>query len=228
MARWIFGLVTVLLVSCSGQGFPSQAGPTSSPEAKSSLASETDLLEMKPDILPDDAIANQPGELPLVKIPAGKFLMGAPADAGLAVCEISRPGCKLEDFEDEAPEHEVFLPDFWISLTEVTNSQYRICVDAGGCNPPQFQEFFAADEFADHPVVYVRWADAAAYCQWANGRLPTEAEWEKAARGMDGRPFPWGYQSDLCGFANVKGCTRGLTTEVGLTKSMILLWIRIS
>jgi len=150
----------------------------------------------------------------LNEIPAGSFEMGALPEAGLEICEISRGGCSLGDFMDESPPHQVWLDDFWIYQTEVTNAQYRLCVEAGVCELPAFLEFYDQHIFLDHPVVYVRWYDAATYCSWAGGRLPTEAEWEKAARGDDGRLFPWGNETE-CGFANLKGCTQGLTAEVG-------------
>jgi formylglycine-generating enzyme required for sulfatase activity len=92
----------------------------------------------------------------------------------------------------------VSLDAFWIDKTEVTNTRYAKCVQAGKCNPPRSersntrQSYFGNRGFDDYPVIYVSWLDANAYCAWIGGRLPTEAEWEKAARGTDGRPFPWG------------------------------------
>jgi formylglycine-generating enzyme required for sulfatase activity len=150
----------------------------------------------------------------LVEIPAGSFTMGADPEVGMKICEISRNGCALEDFEDESPIHEVILNEYWIYQTEVINDQYRQCVDSSGCTLPAFLEFYDQDLFAGHPAVYVSWYQADVYCQWAGGRLPTEAEWEKAARGDYARLFPWGDNPE-CGYANLKGCTHGLTSEVG-------------
>jgi len=113
----------------------------------------------------------------MVYVPAGEFLMGSEDE---------------DAFDDEKPEHTVYLDAYWIYQTEVTNAQYRQCVDEGECDVPSNVDQFNNPDLDDHPVVYVSWFDADAYCQWAGGRLPTEAEWEKAARGTDGRKFPWG------------------------------------
>ena len=113
-----------------------------------------------------------------VYVPAGPFDMGLD-----------------EGGFDEKPRHEVELDAFWIMQTEVTNEQYEKCVTADVCSPP-FNPDWGADDFwanyDTHPVTEVTWEQAATYAEWAGGRLPTEAEWEKAARGTDGRRYPWG------------------------------------
>lgn len=112
----------------------------------------------------------------MVKVPAGTFFMGM----------------NQMKSEDNRPEHEIWLDSFLIDIYEVTNKQYRGCVAAGVCNEPEDLRFFADEHFADHPVVYITWYDASDYCQWQKKRLPTEAEWEKAARGDKGNLYPWG------------------------------------
>jgi serine/threonine-protein kinase len=130
----------------------------------------------------------------MVYVPAGEFSMG------------SNNG---ED--DERPVHSVTLDAFWIDQTEVTNGMYAMCVDAGKCSPPSSIEsqnrpsYYGNSAFAEYPVVHVSWNAATAYCAWAGGRLPTEAEWEKAARGTDGRIYPWGNQSPSGTLLNFNG-----------------------
>lgn len=92
------------------------------------------------------------------------------------------------------------LPGYWISRTQVTNAQYRKCVNVGACVYPVGPErnpFFYLKEYADHPVVYVTWYEAQEFCEWAGGRLPHELEWEKAARGPYGNSFAWGETDDF-------------------------------
>ena len=114
----------------------------------------------------------------MIEIPEGSFLMGS--EAGLA---------------GESPVHSVAISTFWIDSTEVTSAQYAVCVNDGGCTTPAQRPgcTFGLDERADHPINCVDFSQAAAFCGWADKRLPTEAEWEKTARGPnDERRFPWG------------------------------------
>ncbi|HEX2908435.1 MAG TPA: formylglycine-generating enzyme family protein [Phototrophicaceae bacterium] len=89
-----------------------------------------------------------------------------------------------------------FEEPFWLDKTEVTNAQYKLCVDAGACTPPGDRTDYDDAAYADHPVVYVDWTQAQTYAEWRGGRLPTEREWEYAARGPDALFFPWGNEFD--------------------------------
>lgn len=130
-------------------------------------------------------------ELEMVLIPAGEFIMG------------SIPGLDQAARTDEYPQHRLYLPDYYMAKTPVTQAQYALFVQATGYRQPTRRDNGQPPpDKQDHPVVYVSWDDAVAYCRWLSKRanlvyrLPTEAEWEKAARGTDGRIYPWGNQWD--------------------------------
>jgi formylglycine-generating enzyme required for sulfatase activity len=137
------------------------------------------------------AAPRQPFEPEMVLIPAGWFLMG------------SDPQKNKEARDNEQPQHYLYLPDYYLAKTPVTNIQYAAFVRATGhSQPKQWEKGRPPEGKEDHPVVYVSWYDTLAYCEWlarVTGRpyrLPGEAEWEKGARGTDGRIYPWGDEWD--------------------------------
>jgi len=153
----------------------------------------------------------------MVYVPGGTFEMGsteAEIDAAFEQCVRDLGSeCQRAWFEGESPQHTVTLDAFWIDKYEVTNAQYRQCVEDGDCEEPgcwDDSDFNTPDQ----PAVCVSWYDAQAYCEWAGGRLPTEAEWEYAARGPQGNTYPWGEDELDCDKANYSGCV-GETTAVG-------------
>jgi formylglycine-generating enzyme required for sulfatase activity len=123
----------------------------------------------------------------LIFVPSGEFTMGMDPDLD-----------PNQFWGAEAPSHKVYLNSYYIYRTEVTNAMYQACVAAKACPRPEAnnsrtrENYFENPEYSNHPVILVSWIGALSYCQWADARLPTEAEWEKAARGEDGRYFPWG------------------------------------
>jgi len=157
----------------------------------------------QPAVAPPVLPARGPIAFDWVTIPAGEFLMG------------SDPKKDRSADSDEQPQHRVYLAEYLIARVPVTNAQYKAFVDATGHRAPShWPRGQIPGGEADHPVVNVSWDDAQAFCRWAGVRLPSEAEWEKAARGVDGRIYPWGDEPpdrNRCNFNS----NEGGTTPVG-------------
>jgi len=145
----------------------------------------------------------------MLYVPQGKFWMGCSKDND------------SECNPDETPYREVNLKDFYIDKYEVTVNQYDECVQAGKCAPPGDGALcnHGKKDRPDHPVNCIDWNQAKSYCEWAGKRMPTEAEWEKAARGTDGRKYPWGKENASCDntimTGNGIGCGKNSTWPVG-------------
>jgi formylglycine-generating enzyme required for sulfatase activity len=200
--------------STTAQAIVPVTAPSNTPAQESSPATEAPQPTEKPadTAIPTAAISPTPSSLltddkgvEMVLVPEGDFAMGSNRGES-----------------DEQPVHIVNLSAYYIDKYEVTNKSYKACVDDGKCIPPQqlyfFPEspnriYFGNPQYDNYPVIYVDWNQANDYCEWRGARLPTEAEWEKAARGTDERPYAWGKEL-ACPHANYQGCVN-LTSEVG-------------
>ena len=160
-------------------------------------------LTSVPPIAAGSTKVSPPADMTLIYIPAGQFKMGLTRESPTDQLAMLTPLCNLikecEDLLTNSHTYDVALSDFWISQTEVSNGSYALCVNAGGCTEPHSQSdeysnsnYYALPDFSNYPVVWVSWMQAREFCQWAGGDLPTSAQWEYAARGWDGRLFPWG------------------------------------
>jgi formylglycine-generating enzyme required for sulfatase activity len=165
----------------------------------------------------------------MVYVPAGEFQMGSTeSQSQAAVDQCVAGGFEQGDCEDwlddEKPAHTVSLDSFWIDKHEVTNAQFAAFLNEEGNQEEggvtwldvedenclvekSGEEFQPKSGYADHPVVKVSWYGARAYAEWVGGRLPTEAEWEYAARGPEGRIYPWGDDEPTCDLAQYRGCS---------------------
>lgn len=220
MKRYLFTtIVLALILTACGVATPAPTIPptntatvTAIPIPPTATVTPTPLPTLTPTPFAGSEIRLGPNEQLAVFVPAGEFLMGM--DSGKA---------------DAAPAHTVYLDSFWIDKFEVTNIKYRRCVDAGGCTAPNTKALPASQNgvssmdsraqdtptlimargwdntyYSNYPVINVTWEQADAYCRWTGGRLPTEAEWEKAARGTDGRVFPWGTEEPYTVYRSIE------------------------
>lgn len=196
-------MLAVFLTACTADQTALPSAPTIPPSATTTSQPVSTAIPTQPPAAsptPDKPVGTQKkstldGALQRY-VPGGTFAMGTSLPTEWTG-------------EDETPLHQVTLPSYWIDQVEVTNAMYRQCVQAQACTAPKElssqtrASYFENPDFAAYPVVQVNWAQADTYCQWAGRRLPSEAEWEKAARGTKERLYPW--EGDAIGnhFANL-------------------------
>lgn len=214
MKKYILVLLSILLAACNAQASATpivatstatQAAIENTATATLRVPTEMPTFTLVPSLTPFPSKISAIDGMTQLLVPAGSVYMG-----GLDIL--------LEN--DELPAHRVQLNSFWIDQVEVTNGMYGLCVHAGVCRLPvklnsdNRGDYFGNPEYKDYPVVYVTWFDANAYCHWAGRRLPTEAEWERAARGDTLNNYPWGNEPPNELYANANN-TLGDTSRVG-------------
>ncbi|MDD3948200.1 MAG: SUMF1/EgtB/PvdO family nonheme iron enzyme [Anaerolineaceae bacterium] len=211
---WMIMLFVLLILSaCSVQDIDK----TPSPDQPIATALPTEILtetQTNPDPLTTSKPATEQNptissetsttqvretdNMPMIEIPAGQVWIGCD--------ETNNAGFSC--LADELPLHQVTLDAYFIDKFEVTNAQYALCVMDGACAEPYYQhsatrqDYYTDPDYADYPRVAVSWFEASDYCEWGGGRLPTEAEWVRAARTDDNRVYPWGNETPDCGKAN--------------------------
>ncbi|MCK4449625.1 MAG: formylglycine-generating enzyme family protein, partial [Anaerolineae bacterium] len=201
---WVWAVVGVaavglliILGNLAGWGATEEPTLTNTP---TTAPTQEPTFTIEPTLTPGAPQTRSADDMVMVYVPGGTFQMG------------SSEGDSDAD-DDEFPQHTVTLDGFWIDQTEVTNAQYALCVADGGCDESSYAD---DDDYNgdNHPVVGVSWHDVDAYCKWAGGRLPTEAEWEYTARGEEGYIYPWGNDAPTCERAQFGDCS-GRAVPVG-------------
>ena len=188
MKKGLYSILLVVTVLLSGMDFARSMGQKDTLRLSPTILRERDRVRSSGlNYLTINAqgfkeFLNERDSSILIEIPAGSFIMGS------------------NDDKDRKPVHEVYLDKYFIGKYEVTNSQYKKYCDATGYPYPEDAKYSGMTayfiNYPNYPVVNVSWNEAKAYCDWACLRLPTEAEWEKASRGTDGRNYPWGNSWD--------------------------------
>ena len=178
MKTIILLFILILCSVSSNEVYAQETTPTYDPFASGSF-----YLTGTPEATALAGYVTDKDDVEMILIPAGPFIMGSDDENALSASK---------------PAHEVILSEFWIDRYEVSNAQYAKCVAAKVCTEPKDLsssmrgDYYTNEAYANYPVIHVDYYQATAYCIWAGKRLPTEAEWEKAARGEEAQLYPWG------------------------------------
>lgn len=196
------GMIIVLLLSGCNLGVVT---PTTEIESQPSPTLEAPISTVE--VTPSETATDAPVVIDLAGPPMQVGSRYTYVDGTVLVAVPGGPFTMGYNFADN-PVREVSVGDFWIYSTKVTNSQYALCVQFGKCTPPdpEKNEIYDDPYYLKYPVTGVTHAQATDYCSFVHGRLPTEAEWEKTARGPDGNIFPWGDEAPNCNLLNYKFC----------------------
>lgn len=231
MKRIIIAVLLALTIAWCALGCAQKAGPETASSVNNTAETQREKVTPAPQVNPDAVVwrTPQPPEqaaagdvwiepksgMEMVYIPEGDFLLGS-SDAELTAWLKENPKDQRKWFADQQPQCRLSLPGFWIGKTEVTAEQYARFVQAEKYRTPDYWEGGVIPAGFEHkPVILINWPEAQSFCKWAGGHLPLEAQWEKSARGPDGREFPWGNQwdSSLCrNFALIVG-QKGFATD---------------
>jgi formylglycine-generating enzyme required for sulfatase activity len=199
-------ILFLLLTACSGNraaptvtSLPPTLAPSDTPTiTPSPTLTSTPTSTNTPTITPDPNLLVDEKGVSMRLVPEGEFTMGISVEDGMALCAKYRPGTCPRFWYEGMEVHQVFLDAFYMDTYEVTNGLYQACVTEGVCTPPQktssltHAEYYGNPEYDNYPVIYVNWDQAKAFCAWRGASLPTEAQWEKGARGTQANLYPWG------------------------------------
>ncbi len=170
---------TAIPLTKTGTATPSQTDDVTETAESSQTPTRTPTLSETPTFIGLAPVITDVSGAEMLLVEAGAFLMG-----------------KDTSEADEKPAHIVSLDAYYIDKYEVTNAEYKVCVDTLECNLPKTTTFYVDPNYSNHPVVFVSWENATEFCKWRDARLPTEAEWEKAARSANTYNYPWGNTFD--------------------------------
>jgi len=205
MKKIIFTLF-IFLAACGQPAVASTATslpPTASPSPSMTV---TPTITLTPTITPTPTLTPDPNEfvdekgVTMRRVPEGEFTMGTTVQDGLAECNKYRPTECPRNWFTGLDVYPVSLDAFYMDMYEVTNALYAACVTDGTCTPPlksssyTYPEYYGNPVYDNYPVIHVTWDQAKAYCEWRGASLPTEAQWQKSARGTEGNLYPWGNQ----------------------------------